>query len=786
VLYSARGLRRTPALALNAVLSLAIGIGANILIFSMAAGFLATRPSVTDPGSLVHAQVGGNTGASKQVLDFIRQSGAFMDVAGIDETGFINWNDGQETHRISSAVTSKNFFTAAGVPVAYGRGILPSDPDEVIVLNDRFWRTHFDANPGIVGQTVQLDGKPYTVVGILPSSHRSMIGFGIAPDVYVPRYLDDTPLAMYVRLKPGMTVNQARAALVTVATRLDRSIPAPFKYSDGVSATPIVGVARLAGFSGVVVAVSVFFAILLVIVGLVLLIACVNVAGLLLARASHRRREIATRLALGASRARLTQQFLVESLLLSLLGASCGLGMAQTISAVLSRIQLPTPIPIHLQAALDFRVALYAAILVLAATSACGLLPARQAVNESIAPDLRRERGQRIRRTLVIAQIAFSLIVLTTAVLFVRNLLRSAAISPGFDVQHGIRATVSLPPVAYANSQRFSTYVDQAIRELDAIPGVKASAAARSIPFIDAVGVLVATTFVDTGEKVNAQFYLNTITPGFFAAMNIPILQGRAFVPADRMGQRVAIVNQAFVQRYLVGRIPIGTALSWPGANTTYRIIGIVGGTKNETIGEGEKPQLYLSLAQMSDAGFGLPNQLEFVIRTVIPPESELEPVRQALRRVEPAAGLEVATMASSIGFAFLPSQIGASLMGSAGLLGLILATIGLYGIMIHSVSRRTHEIGIRVALGATRADISRMILLDSGKLVLTGSAIGLAIAIFVTRPLAMFLVPGLGASDPLTFFLVLSVVAVTVLIAIWGPLRRALAVDPTASLRYE
>jgi predicted permease len=553
-----------------------------------------------------------------------------------------------------------------------------------------------------------------------------------------------------------------------------------------VSATPVVGVARLAGFSGVVVAVSVFFAVLLVIVGLVLLIACVNVVGLLLARASHRRREIATRLALGASRGRLIQQFLVESLLLSLLGAACGLGLAQTISAVLSRIQLPTPIPIHLQAALDWRVALYAATLVLAATSACGLLPARQAVNESIAPDLRRERGQLIRRTLVIAQIAFSLIVLTTGVLFVRNLLRSAAISPGYDVRHAIRVTVNLPPAAYANSLRLNTYVSQAIRELDAIPGVEASAASRSMPFINAMGVLLATTFVDSGEKVNTQFYLNTVTPNFFAAMNIPILQGRTFAPADRTGQRVAIVNQAFVQRYLVGRTPIGRAFLWPGANTPIRIVGIVAGTKNETIGEGERPQLYLSLAQMLDTGIGLPTELEFVIRTVIPPESELEPVREVLRRIEPAAGLDVATMASSVGFAFLPSQIGASLMGSAGLAGLILAMIGLYGIMIYSLSRRTHEIGVRMALGATRVDISRMILLDSGKLVLTGSAIGMAIAVFVTRPLAMFLVPGLSASDPLTFFLVLSVVALTVLIANWGPLRRALAVDPIASLRYE
>jgi predicted permease len=407
-------------------------------------------------------------------------------------------------------------------------------------------------------------------------------------------------------------------------------------------------------------------------------------------------------------------------------------------------------------------------------------------VKESIAPDLGREQRQRIRRTLVIAQIAFSMIVLTTGVLFLRNLLSSAAISVGFDVQHAIRATVNLPPVAYANFQRRSRYVDQAISELASIPGVKASAAARAIPFMNAIGVLLPTRFVDNGEKVNAQFYWNMITPDFFEAMNIPILEGRTFVSADRTGERVAIVNRAFVQRYLAGRTPVGTTFSWPGDSAAYRIVGVVADTKNETIGEGEKPQLYLSFAEMSDIGLGVNTELEFVIRSVVPPTAELGPVREALRRVEPAAGLEVTTMASSIGFAFLPSQIGASLMGSAGLLGLILATIGLYGIMIYSVSRRTHEIGIRMALGATRGDISRMILLDSGKLVLTGSAIGLATAVIVSKPLAMFLVPGLSASDPLTFFFVLSMATVTFLVANWGPLRRAFAVDPVASLRYD
>jgi hypothetical protein len=263
--------------------------------------------------------------------------------------------------------------------------------------------------------------------------------------------------------------------------------------------------------------------------------------------------------------------------------------------------------------------------------------------------------------------------------------------------------------------------------------------------------------------------------------MDIPILQGRSFVPADRTGTRVAVVNRAFVERYFGGRDPLGTTFVW---GSPLHIAGVAGDTKNETIGEGERPQLYELFTQLEPSRFR--TRVQFVLRSALPPAAQFEPVRKALRQVEPAARLEVATLYSSIGFAFLPSQIGAALMGSAGLLGLLLAAIGLYGTMVYSVARRTQEIGIRIALGATRGDISRMILLDSGKLLLIGSAIGLVIAVLVTRPLAMFLMPGLSASDPLTFFLVVAVLALTGLIANWAPLRRALAVDSASSLRYE
>ena len=784
--YAARGLRRNPALVITAVLSLALGIGANAAIFSLAVQFLLSQPSVTDPKSIVYGRVAGNSNSPKQVLDFIRASGAFVDVAGVNEESFINWDNGEETRPIFSVVASKNFFTALGVPMALGRGIAPDDPDEVAVLNDRFWRTRFHADPGIVGRTIHLDGKPYTVVGVLPPDHRTMEGYGLTPDVYVPQFLDDTTLQVYIRLKTGMSVQEARAALLTIATRMDTAIPMPYKYAYDVRVTPITGLGRLL-VDPEARAIGIFFIVVLGMVGLVLLIACVNVAGLLLARASARKREIATRLALGASRGRLFQQLLTESLLLSIAGAACGFGLAWTVMRLLSQIQLPIPFPIYVQASVDWRAAVYAAVLTAIATLACGLLPARQAVKESIAPDLRREQRLRLRRALVTAQIAVSLVVLSTGLLFVHNLLRSSAMSPGFDIRHTVRATVDLPPRAYRDGRSISLFAERALQGLDAMPGVEASAAARVIPFMDATRFGGRIGFPGTAEKINVFFYWNVVTRDYFKAMGIGILQGRSFLPSDLAGEQVAVVNRTFADRYLGGRPPVGAAFLWgPNDQTVYRIVGVVETTKNYTIGEDDQPQVYQYFEQLASIPSLLHNRVQFVIRSATPPAAQLDAIRKTLRGVEPSAGLEVATLYSSVGFAFLPSQVGAALMGSAGLLGLLLASIGLYGTMVYWVARRTQEIGVRMALGATRGDISRMILLDSGKLVLTGSAIGLVIAAFATRSLAMFLMPGLSAYDPATFLLLLPIFAATGLLANLGPLRRAVSVDPVTSLHYE
>ncbi len=783
LLYAARGLRRSPVLVVSALLSLGLGIGVNAAMFSLGLELLFSQPSVQDANSLVSIRLGGNSNSPEEAIDFLRRSSLFQDVAGENLEAFSNFNDGTETHRLFSVYTTKNYFTMLGVPMLHGRGFIPSDPKEAAVLSYRFWRKYFHGDPSVIGRAINLDGRACMVVGILPEHHRTLIGIGFSPDIYLPRWLDTTTLAIYARLKPGMSLGETRAGLEAVAQRMDAEMPTPrWKYAQNISLSPVAGYARfVSGEAPELMPIGIFFAVLLFIVGLVLLIACLNVAILLLARGSTRRGETAIRLALGGSRARLLQQFLTESVLLALLGAAFGLALSQITATLLARIDLPLPIPIHLQITPDWRVIAYSALLAGVATLICGLLPAWQSLKASITPDLARERKSRVRSALVVVQIAISVVVLTTGFLFLRNLVDANSISPGFDVRHTVRAEVNLPPQRYSDPQHKANYVHEVLRELEALPGIESVAAAKLTPFNGNTAFGSLLKFPDSGQQEHAYFKWNAITPAFFRAMDIPVLQGRTFSNADR-GEKVIIVNSVFVERYLRGRQPVGTVLLWGEGKAPYRTIGVVRGTKTVTIGEDPVPQLYEPLSQIDDDR----PEIQFVMRSAIPPPLQLDPVRRVLHGVDPMAGAEVETMYSSIGLAFLPSQVGAVLLGSIGVLGLLLATVGLYAVVAYSVVRRTREIGIRMAIGASRRDVSRMVLRNAAKLTLTGSAIGLFLALFLTKPLAMFLVPGLKPSDPLSFGAVLVVMIVTGLLATWGPIRRAMSIDPNSALRYE
>jgi len=781
LVYALRGLRKSPGFALTALLSLGLGIGVNTAMFSLAVEFLLSQPSVRDAPSLVYVRQGGNSNMLPSTIEALRHSGVFQDVAGENDDTFINFNNGSETRRVFAVQATMNYFTALGVPVQQGRGWNETDANEVVVLHPHFWRTRLGGDPAIVGKTIRLDGRLYTVLGILPDNYRSLIGYGFSPDVFLPQYIEGTILAAYARVEPGMTLGQLNAAMPALGQRLDREFPSQHELNKQIRVTPVSGFARLEKERDALT-VSLFFAILLVIVGLVLLIACINVAGLLLARASVRRQEIAIRLALGASRGRLLQQLLAESLLLSLAGAALGFLFALGVAKAAAAIPLPIPVPIRLQIEPDWRVASYAALMAVFSAIACGLMPAWQSLKESLSAGMHRERKLRIRRLLVIAQIAVSFIVLTTAALFLQNLVRASSLGPGFDTRQTVRAEVYLPPNVYKDGRTINPYVSRALDGLRAIPGIESAAAARIVPFTDSNHYGSELTFPDTGEKQRAQFNWNAVTPDYFHVMDIPLLRGRAFVAQDNGGSRVVIVNDEFVRRYLGMREPVGATFFWTEDKTPYRIVGVARATKNMTIGEDPRAQLYEPLAQIKNDRA----RIQFVTRSVTPPAAQLAAVRQALRQAEPAAGLEVETMFSAIGFAFLPSQVGAVLMGSIGALGLLLAIIGLYGVLAYSVARRTREIGIRMAIGASPKNVSGMVLREFARLLATGIGIGLVTTLFVTRPLSMFFVPGLSPSDPASFATVIAVLGLTGVVAVIGPLRRALRVDPLQCLRYE
>ncbi len=790
VVYGARGLARSPAVVFGAVLSLALGIGANATVVSVVKELLFSKPSVRDEASLARVDLNGGF-ANRRLFEFARESGVFADVVGESEEsnarGRINWSAGGQTVSVYRSQVTKNYFAMLGVPMALGRGILASDPDQVAVLHDRFWRRYLNSDPDIIGQSITLDGAPYRVVGVLPPDYHALMGFGYSPDLFLPVTAADTSLLLYARLKPGMPRSQIEAGLRVAAAQWNAANPGLYTISGRSNFHPLGLVdwhtlfqRGLTGGATLVL----FFGTLLLLSALVVLIACVNVAGLLLARGAARREEIAVRLALGAGRRRLIQQLLVESLLLALLGAVCGLALAWGSAKLLAGVDLHLGIPIFLRVSPDWRLALYAALLTAAVTLASGLLPAFQGVRGAVAADLKRDSRLRLRRALLAAQIAVSTLVLAAGFVFLRNLARASSLDPGFDVEHTLVADVFLP--AGYPEERAPGFVDDALRELRATPGVEAAAAAQGIPLVEPVGSYESLAAPGKLDLFDVHYGHSTVTPGFFEAMGIPLIEGRDLRESDRGADptTAVVVNWEFAHRYFGASNPVGITL-WSSlrGRPMWRIVGVVGNTKQASLGEEPQPQVYELLSFTAPwAFFG--KRVTFVVRAPASTVGLRRPVEQVLRRTEPAAGVQVQTMSASLSRVFLPSRAGAIGMGSVGMLGLLLAAVGLYGMVTYAVVQRTREIGIRMAIGATRGDVSRMVLRDAMWPVAVGSGIGLGIAFFAVRPLAIFLVTGLEPVDPLSFLGVVGVMAAAIAAACWGPIVRAIRVNPASLLR--
>jgi len=782
VRYAARALRRNPALALAAVASLALGIGANTTIFSVAREALFSEPSCRDPHSLAQVSTRGNSWVSMAQYRFLEHAHVFDAIAGVNIGMVVNWRNGNRSYRLAGTHVTDSFFEVVGIPVAMGRPIERGETD-VTVVTYGFWRKRLGGAPNVLGRTLVLDGKPYTVVGVLPRDHRMLAGFGFTPDLYLTK--DPGEVMLYARLPQGIGRQAAYTRLAPICRELDRVYPdVNRKWAKEVRLSAVGGTERLEGEAGrQAIPVVGFFAMLVIVTAIVVLIACANISSLLLARSFTRAREFAIRMSLGGSRWRLVRQLLAESMLLALLGTGAGLALNLWLTRLLSAIHIPTPLPIELVIQPDRLLLLYSVAIAIVVTVTTGLVPALRATGAGIGAAVKaggRETGpagSALRNALVIGQLAVSIVLLSAGLLFLRNLIQATSFQAGFDTSHTIVATVQGP----SDRRKF---VDSALERLRELPGIEAASPAYAVPlnpflaFSRERGPLRP----DAGSRsVRVEYNSNSVGPDYFRIMAIPILDGRAFLDSDRAGApEVVILNENMAHRLFGDTNPLGHILRFPD-NRDARVVGIARNSTYVNLGEKDAMALYVPFSQQAVRGYA-----HFFLRTRGAPETMARKVDEALAGLDHSASVDTRIMGDLFAAALLPSRAGAAVLGAMALFGLLLASIGLCGVLLYSTQQRIREIGIRVALGASPGNVLGMVARQSCKLVATGMCSGLAIAAFAVRPLSMFLVPEVRTTDPVNFVAVACLLAVVAGLASVAPTIRALRVDPAVALRHE
>jgi predicted permease len=784
--YAARSFRRDPGFAATAVTCLALGIGANALVFSIASEVLFSAPSVRDPLTLAHVRLGGNSHVPLREYRFVRDSGVFTGLGGENEEMEVNWRHGDISERLFSMRVTGNFFQVAGIPVALGRPIALGDTASV-AISYRLWQGRFAGDPGVIGRKMILDGAPYTIAGVLPYDHRTVIGFGFSPDLYVP-FADErdprTIVALYGRVREGMSRGELLARLRAVAEDLDRTYPDPHvKWARDLSVAPLAGIDRLRGETEMAI-MAAFFAMLMAVVGLVLLIACANVASLLLARAANRSHEFAIRLSIGAGRGRIVRQLLVESLLLALCGAAAGLALNAVGTNLLSRIRLPLPVPIQFAIEPDWLLLVYMIAVSIVCSLAAGLAPALSAARWGLAATLQLDARQtggrsRLRNALVVAQLAVSVILLAAGFIFLRNLMQASSMSPGFDASRLVWAFMRLVPDAHPQAGRVDALVAAALERLRALPGVESAAITRVVPLNDNMHMSTELTADDASRAERVQFHSNFVSPDYFRTLGIPILAGREFLKSDR---NAAILNRDLARELFGDASPVGHTVRFHEGKR-LQIVGVAANSKYFTLGEVRPFAMYQPYGDSASRSI---ENLHFLLRTPLGPQSLVPAIDRTLGSLDSTAAIETKPMSRALVFAMLPSRVGAALLGSIGLLGLALASIGLYGTLAYAVSRRIREIGLRVALGATPGKVLGLVIRQCGALLATGLGIGLVVAALVVRPLTIFLIPEVRPGDPSNFLVVAAVLGLVSLAAAAAPAIRALRIEPTAALRHE
>ncbi|HVR72013.1 MAG TPA: ABC transporter permease [Vicinamibacteria bacterium] len=801
---AARSWRRSPALAVAAVVTLGVALGANTALFSLVnAVLLRPLPGIANADRLVNVHRTAADGATFLGLsapdyrDLRERTRALDGLAAFNGRGAALGDGDGAPELVGLQLVTGNFFDVLGVRARHGRLLAEGDDavpgaSAVAVISDALWRSRFGGDPLVVGRTIRLNGFPFTVVGVGPEGFQGhFVGFPF--EVWVPLAMaaqaapgedvasrDNDWLELVGRLAPGRTVAQAQADLATVMSGLAREHPG--RHKDATA-----DVRRTTGVDdslrGAVVS---FLAVLQAVAALVLLIACVNLAGLLLARAAGRARDVALRLALGASRAALVRQLMAEALLLLLAGGAFGVALAAWAADLLHAFQPGFVVPLRFDLGLDVRVLAFAALATLVAGVAFGLVPALQASRLDLASALRDGRAEeggtraRARRALVVGQIALSMVLLVAAGLFVRTLQRARVLDPGFGLDGVTTARLDLTLLARDETHGRAFY-DRLLERLLSLPGAQSASLTTWIP-LRSLAPPTAAVHAQAEPPLPAaglNVPVSAVTPAYFETMRIPLLAGRAFSTADGPSSRpVAVISEALARRL------------WPGAEAAGRrlrhgsvereVVGVARDVKMRRLTEETSPHLYVPLAQAFTPR----------VRVLLRARGDLALASAALRRE--VAGLEqdlpvmeTMPLREAVALALFPQRMAGTIASALGALGLGLAATGLYGLVAWSVSRRTREMGVRVALGASRRDLLGLVLAQGLRLALAGVALGALGAAALAQGLRGLL-PGVSPTDPLTFVAIAVLMTAVALLASYLPARRAARVDPMTALRTQ
>ena len=816
--YAMRALRKAPGFAIIAIVTLGLGMAINTTVFSVINGLLLRSLPVSHPEQITVLALkqqgtdGFQTFSYPDFLDIRSQSRSIGEVFAYRTSlvSIVAQNRGD--HCIISRV-SGNYFSTLGIQPALGRLILPTEgqtpnSDPVIVLSYAYWQKRFNRDPSIVGKTVQVDDHAMTVVGIAPKDFLGTYAF-LSMDGFIPigattgamglesenvlkefwEKRDRRSISLLARLNPGVDLKQASATFGVVANRIAEQHPDTDK-AISIQVFPEKLARPEPDPDNTIPYTALAFTAL---GALVLLVACFNIANVLLVRATVRQREMAIRAAIGAGRVRLIRQYLTESLMLALFGGIAGMLLGWWAAGFLGSLNLGTDLPVKFNFDPDLRVFLFALGVVVLTGAVVGILPALRVARTDVNTMLREggrgstDGGRRhwVRNGLVMAQVAGSLLLLIVAGLFVRSARHAEQISLGFNPDHVLDIPIDVKQVGYTDEQgkQFFRTLDERLRVL---PGVTSESEAFFTPLslISAdQGLVFDGRELEPGQTAPDVMY-NVISPDYFTTLQIPLRQGRVFTAADRdKAPNVAVVNEAMAKKFWPGQDVIGKHFRFTvGEPKRWEVVGVVGNTKIKSITEEETPFFYIPVEQSY-----IPLRT-IHLRTSIPPDSI---VRQATAQIQ-----ELAPTLPIVGARTLPEDLsgingylfynlGAQLTTTIGLLGLLLAIVGVYSVVSYAAVQRTHEIGIRVALGANRVDILRMVLGQSIVIVGVGILVGLGISLAATRLVAGLLV-GISPTDPVTFISVVALLAVVAIAACWLPAHRATRVNPLVALRYE